>query len=705
MKAKNGYYVSGRFTQYKKKNFTSDSGLLSTKINCLTINNDGIVFAGTEKGLFKLAEDKFIPIFDEILTGEIVELSLLECGKIAVCMENELYYLGEDSLKLIRKFDDTLVEVCDKRGKLWILTKSRFIGTDYSAQNDFVNRSLEGGEGLSLAVSDKEIYVSTQTNISVIHGKRMEWKNILPQFSDMPSTQIHTISFDNAGYLWLGSDKGAAIHDNQHLWLSAGEIRTLPQNAVYKIVTDNAGGRYYATDIGVIYQYAGKLKYFSADRWVLSNKINDVAVATDGSKIYVATDKGFTMISRLETSLIEKAREFEKNIEKYHTRHGFIAERIIENYDMDTGFVHITDNDGSWTGLYVAAESFRYAATGDKEALEKARRGKDAMILLTKITGLPGFTARAVRYPGEEGFGNGNHEWVKTPDGKCEWKCETSSDEMTCHFFSLSLYYDLCADESEKEEIRTALLGIMEHIINNNYRLIDHDGLPTTWAAWNPNLLNHDDKWYFERGINSLELLGFLKVSYHISGDEKYKKLYDSFVREHHYPLNVMQHKIRDAHICHIDDNLGFLASMTLLRLEEDESLRSLYLCGVEDHWLYERVEKQPIFCFIHAILTGRDEDLVEGVESLRQIPLDLIHYKAENSKRKDLIYDTEQEEWHEAPQLKIPLPYDERNLHRPDASVFDADTEDRKRSQEGTLYLLPYWFARYFGLLKEEDE
>ncbi|MCQ2471538.1 MAG: hypothetical protein MJ147_05820 [Clostridia bacterium] len=705
MKAKNGYYVSGRFPQYKKTNFTSDSGLAAAKTNCLAIDKNGTLFAGTDSGLYELSGEKFIPVFDSVINTPVNSITVMECGKLAVCAGKKLYYVDSEAVCFIREFESDLVEVCDKRGKLWVLTEERFAGTDYTAQHDFVNRPLEGGKGLSTAVSDKEIYVATETNISVIHGKRMEWKNILPQFSDMPKTQANTICFDNAGYLWIGTDNGAAIHDNQHLWLTADKIHTLPKNAVYKIKTDAVGGRYYASDVGVIYQKAGKMKYFSAHRWVLNNKINDIAVTADGSKIFAATDEGISMISCYETTLIEKANEFEKNIKKYHYRHGFVAERIIENYDINSGHVHISDNDGSWTGLYVAAESFRYAVTGEQEALENARESLKAMLLLTKITGLPGFTARAVRYEGETGFGDGNHEWVKTPDGKAEWKCETSSDEMTCHFFAQSIYYDLCANEEEKAEIRTALLGIMEHILNNNYRLIDHDGLPTTWAAWNPNLLNHDDKWYFERGINSLELLGFLKVSYHISGDEKYKKLYDSFIKEHHYPLNVMQHKIRDAHICHIDDNLGFLAALTLLRLEEDESLRSIYLCGVEDHWEYERVEKQPMFCFVHALLTGRDEDLTEGVESLRQIPLDLIHYWAENSKRKDLIYDTEQEEWHEECQLKIPLPYDERNVHRPDASVFEIDTVDRRHSQEGTLFLLPYWTARYFGLLKEAEE
>lgn len=703
MNSNHGYYVSGKFSQRKKKNYTVNNGLLSEKVNCLVLY-DGRLFAGTQSGLCVLNGDAFSPVMSEALSGNINALSIMNDGSLAVCMKNKLFFLKDGTLKLVRTFDSELVSVCDKRGKLWILTEESFVGTDYSCENDFVNRFLEGGRGIDLAVSDTEIYVATQTNISVIHGKRMEWKNILPMFSTMPDSTVNCISFDSTGYLWVGTNDGAAIHDNYDLWLTSEKIHTLPKNKIYKIITDKKGGRYFASDIGVIYQKNGGLKYFSAERWVLSNDINDIAVSDDGSVIYAATDLGVSAISEFETTLAEKAEFYEDMMEKYHIRHGFTATRYVENDDIDAGFVEISDNDGSWTGCYVAAESFRYAVTGEKEALEKARRGMKAMLYLMDITGIDGFTARAVRYPGEDGFGDGNHEWVKSKDGACEWKCETSSDEMTHHFFALSVYYDLCADEKEKEEISRQLCAITEHIINNNYRLIDHDGLPTTWACWNPDLLNHNDKWFFERGINSLELLSFLKVSYHISGNEKYKKLYDSFVKSNHYPLNAMQHKIRDAHICHIDDNLGFVAALTLLRLEEDENLRSIYLCGLEDHWEYEKVEKQPMFCFIHAAMTGRDSDLAQGVQSLREIPLDLTHYTLENSKRKDIIYDTEQEEWHEPPQVKYPLPFDERNVSRPDSSVFVLDVAARNSIQDGTVFLLPYWIGRYYNLIKEEN-
>lgn len=695
-----GFYHSGTFTQRKREFITSADGLASDNIQCLFTDGNGVLYAGSDKGLNIIDGTKVSRIGTRVLKAGVRVIAGVN-GSVMVGSGDSVYLLSASSARLVRSFGSDVIGICDCRGKLWILTEEKIIITDYDCKKDTLVRGLEGGKGICLTVNENNIYVATENFISVIHGKRMEWKNIIPAFSNMPASRVNCLCFDDSGYLWLGTDSGAAIHDNKSLWLTSDTVNTLPKNPVYAMAQDKSGGRYFASDVGVICRNKGALKYLTASRWVPADKVNAIAVSDDGSRLYAATSKGISLITTFETTFEEKAAAFEERMEKYHIRRGFTAQRGLENYNMDSGRVSISDNDGLWTACYVAAESFRYAATGEKEALEKARRGLNSMLLLTKITGIPGFTARAVRYPGDDEFGNGNKEWIPTPDGKCEWKCETSSDEMTGHFFGMSTYYDLCANEKEKKEIRKALLGIMDHIITNNYRLIDHDGLPTTWAAWDPELLNYDDKWFFERGINSLELLAFLKVASHISGDRKYDELYDRFVAVYHYPLNAMQHKVRDAHVCHIDDNLAFLASLTLLRLEDNESIRSLILCGMEDHWQYERTERQPLFCFIHAAFTGRDADLTEGIQSLREIPLDLIQYPMHNSLRRDLVYDTEQEEWNEPPQLLNALAYDERNIHRPDASSFETDSAGRNCAMDGTVFLLPYWIARYYGLLE----
>ena len=85
--------------------------------------------------------------------------------------------------------------------------------------------------------------------------------------------------------------------------------------------------------------------------------------------------------------------------------------------------------------MYLSALCMCYGVTKDEKVLAAARRCKDAMLLLTRATGIKGFTARAVRYPDEKDWGKGletqdiGQEWHRSPDGTYEWLGETSSDE------------------------------------------------------------------------------------------------------------------------------------------------------------------------------------------------------------------------------------------------------------------------------------
>lgn len=696
-----GNYKSGKFLMRKRCFFGCDNGLEDEKINRIILSDNSELIAGSDKGLYKFNGEVFVKLFPDTLTGKINALEKTD-DCLLVAMGNTVYFVFKGSLKMVRVFDCPVVDIIYKRSLVWILTENSFVLTDKALSEDLVNRQLEGGKGKCMAVSDNEMYIATDDYLSLIHGKRHEWKNIIPEFSNMPDKNILSLAFDDNGYLWLGTQSGSVIYDTASRWIDSKDIKYLPKNPVYKTVFDSNGGIYFATDVGAAYILNGKTKYFSAEKWLPDNSVNDIAVSDDGLIIYAATDKGLSVISGEYTTLSDKAKVFEDIIEKYHIRRGFTAVRENTCEGIDNGIIHISDNDGLWTACYVAAESFRYAVTGDVDALNKARRGMEALLFLNKVSGIPGFTARAVRYPGEKGYGNGDKEWALSPDGDCEWKGETSSDEITGHFFGLSIYYDLCADDNEKEKIKSALCGVMDHIIRNNYRLIDRDGLPTTWACWNPDALNHDERWFSERGINSLEFLGFLKVSYHISGDRKYEDVYREFITVHRYPLNVIRHKVRDAHTCHIDDNLGFLATLTYLRLEDNPSVRSIVLCGLEDHWEYERPERQPLFSMIHAALTGRDSDICEGIQSLREMPYDLVHYNMENSRRLDLEWDGEESERHGRAQIKYALAYDEMNLHRPDSGSFHIDGREGF-AQEPTIYLLPYWIGRYYGIISED--
>src|SRR5713101_1962073 len=64
-----------------------------------------------------------------------------------------------------------------------------------------------------------------------------------------------------------------------------------------------------------------------------------------------------------------------------------------------------SDNDGLWTAIYVAAESFRYKVTGEADARVCARQGMSALMRLEAITGIPGFPARSFIKVGPPGEG------------------------------------------------------------------------------------------------------------------------------------------------------------------------------------------------------------------------------------------------------------------------------------------------------------
>ena len=70
--------------------------------------------------------------------------------------------------------------------------------------------------------------------------------------------------------------------------------------------------------------------------------------------------------------------------------------------------------------------------------------------------------------------------WPTSADGKWYWKSDTSSDELDGHFFFYGLYYDLvAADDAERAEVRETVLAIVDHLIDHDGALVDHDGKRT----------------------------------------------------------------------------------------------------------------------------------------------------------------------------------------------------------------------------------
>ena len=189
--------------------------------------------------------------------------------------------------------------------------------------------------------------------------------------------------------------------------------------------------------------------------------------------------------------------------------------------------------------------------------------------------------------------------------------------------------------------------------------------------------------------------------------------------------MNIMQYRIPDGHLLHIDDHLDFLSIFTLLTNTEDPAVRSLAMMGLRHHWCDERIEHNALFNVIYGALTGDDCDMDVVANELVDFPLDLRSWEVYNSHRTDLVWNYSPEELGMPPQLVEPLEPHERRICGSDGNRFicDCGCEELFGQMEGernarlimypgvscwkgmTLevgnnFLLPYWMGRYFGMI-----
>jgi hypothetical protein len=390
--------------------------------------------------------------------------------------------------------------------------------------------------------------------------------------------------------------------------------------------------------------------------------------------------------------------------------------------DLSAGIVpHASDNDGLWTAIYLCAEAFRYGATRDPEARAAAKKSMEAMLDLTRLSGYPGYPARAILRKGEVASGYDPEEtvrvegekdkiWYTSPvDPNILCKGDTSSDELDGHYFAFYVYHELVADAPEKKEIARIVRSITDNLLRNDYTLVGHTGRRTRWGVFGPQHLNDDPRWVDERGLNSIELLCYLKVTEHITGDAKYRAAYENLIEKHHYLLNTLAYRKGQAwwRINHSDDELAYVTYYPLIQLEKQPERRAILLQSLAETWRGSgatagiREENSPFYNFIFGALTGEPCRAQEAVETLRDWPWDLVDWRVQNGHRHDVAFRTARG----APrqQLDRVLPVSERPLMRWNGNPWSPAGGDGGRTEEDPgAWLIGYWMGRYHRLIEE---
>jgi hypothetical protein len=374
---------------------------------------------------------------------------------------------------------------------------------------------------------------------------------------------------------------------------------------------------------------------------------------------WFATSKGVSCISYQSMTLAKKAAFYEKEIERYHRRTQFEyvnPAKLSVPGDKSTAVATCTDNEGQRIGFYLAAMSLGYAATNDLQLKQNAHKAFEALVYLSIVTqggthpGPKGFFARAIRPTSgpDPNLDYGldydlrRHQrdslwkiiqprWPVDESGEWYWMNDSSVDEL---------------------DVRNTI----DHIVDHGYNIVDYDGKPTRWGRLSPDDINRNPAQVVERGLRSFSILNYLSVSYHITGDSRYRQEYLKLAYDHGYGMNGMTQP-RDIAGAGSegqgDDKMAFMNYYHLLRYETDPKLLSMYYHAIHRHWQIEKYEKCPWANFIYAAccmgkvrtdqwgttdLTPPKVSLEDAIETLKRYPLDLIKWPMSNAHRIDMI-------------------------------------------------------------------
>ena len=572
-------------------------------------------------------------------------------------------------------------------------------------------------------------------------------------------TQADLTYTDKKNRTWVAVKPGLAMYENGK-WIYFTGKEGLPYQAFTCIAEEPDGDIWLGTSTGAIRADGQQFYYRASRRWLPDDHVRDIAIQQNGT-VWIATQKGISRIAYEQMNYEQKAAVFIQQVENRHVRDGFVCQsKLTRQFDVSSSINDISDNDGLYTAMYGAAQAFRFAVTGDKEAKVLADRSLKACKWLVDITHEPGFPARVIIPIDWHEDVNAHYDslynarrrerdpfwklilprFVKSKDGKYLWKCDTSSDELAGHYFFYAIYYDLVAQTSEeKQMVREVVADITNHLIRNGFYLRDHDGKATRWGNFSPEFLNSIWGWD-QRGLNSMMMLSFLKVAEHVTGDSKYTVAAQMLMDKHQYHINAMLSKafFPPDDVVPWDNNLCLMSFYGLMKYEKDPERLMMYRESLEFAWLHISKQNNALWNIIYAALSAHFNEVVKSgiyetgevfpeagpyathtakefsgsdfhydktIETLRILPLDLIGYEIDNTHRLDVVFDPTPgadptHGWHVD---GFALPINERGHVRQDRDAYalKANEGNGFTEHEGTFYLLPYYMARFHGLIR----
>lgn len=407
-----------------------------------------------------------------------------------------------------------------------------------------------------------------------------------------------------------------------------------------------------------------------------------------------------------------------------------------------------------WTGTYLAAEAFRYAASSDpaekQEALRNAKGAARTLHLFLEVTGEPGLLARFAGPLAETSIylrgaspctGSAPdpaklccavNQCAQSPkDPSLFWLGSTTRDQYSGFFFGMGIAYRLIDDPELRRLIRGDLEQIVTVLRTQKWIIPGSEQPDKTGGA-----------------VEQLMQAAWLLLAAEVSDDRTstYCQDYAQLVRDPITRDLLLAGDDLDwtnRYFQYYGFNLSFLAFYNLIQLEPQEARRSAYLKVFEDH-VYQEV-KGTGNSFFDYIALAVGANVPEGTlasaqgslepfpepsgtwacvlppeSKLSQTSIDLYEANKELLPKDVKIFPRAERAypiaswcrqdflWQQTPYAICccPVPEAQRWTHY--QSVCDSMTPPVSDTETlifpGVDYLVAYWMGRYHGFLKPES-
>ncbi|MGN6495192.1 MAG: ligand-binding sensor domain-containing protein [Agriterribacter sp.] len=694
------------------------------EVRSIASDHTGAIWIATSAGIFKKEKDS--KKWNKVIAGgedgpAYTVQSHAATGKVWIGAWNGVFCIDNGTMKKVQGTVGPVSVLCFSKEGVYAFGPK---GAWLCADKTFERKNYPIARSVRAAISDKQGGVWVTSDVGLYHctpdtTKYYDGTNLLV------SAYVKGLAYNYDHQLWIGGLGGVSVIEEEKKVKFLQPANGIPSIYVNCVAAAPDSSMWIGTDVGIVRYHAdGKRSLRFSRRWLLNDKVNAIHFDKEGTA-WIATPAGVSAIRKKRMTLAEKAGFFYDVTMKRHVRAPWIVGqcRLPDPLDLTRWEPEDDDNDGEFGGNYLAMESFRYAVTKSEDAKVKAKKSFEFLKLLQTITGTDGFFARTI-VPVE--WGNNVHDanrkflpeelaeelvkeprfkpvetrWRKSKDGKWLWKGDTSSDEWCGHMTGYFFYYELVADKNEKAIVAAHVSRLVDHLIKNNFNMIDIDGTHTRWSVWSPDNLNRDPEWRPDRYQNSMEILTFLKLAYYMTGNNKYQEEYLRLIKNEHYLENMSKIQEQNpAWFIYFDVILQAYLYPVLLHCEKDPELLSFYEKHM-DSWMEKRIDdKCPLINFLYSFSRNKKAELQASVDFLTDTPLDLVNWGVDHTKREDV-------QMVHAPVLddlqvsELP-PASIRATVRWDKNPWAAINGQTNTEREPVFWLLPYWMGRYLQMIE----